>query len=941
MRKLYLLTIFSLSCFFGFAQSGFVTGAIQDLEFQEPLPFANVTVEGSADGTTTDFDGVFRLELAPGTYTLVFSFVGYETVRVESVDVVSGETNEINLSMGSAAEQMDEVVVTVQSLRNTEQSVLAVQKKSANLLDGISSQNFKKIGASDLANAIKNVPGVSVQGGKYVYVRGLGDRYTKSILNGMDIPGLDPDRNTIQMDIFPSGIIDNVMVLKSATAEYPADFTGGIVNIITKDIPSQKNMSFSVSGEFNSRMHFNPDFLKQSASSTDAFGFDTSDRALPVGNEIVIPRSTQRDITLTNITKSFNPELEPIQSSSPLNFSASFNYGNQFQIGNKQFGVVSSFAYDKDFEYYDDFETSSYIKNTSDTSDYNLQTSRTQVGKISVQNVLLSGLVGLSLKGERSKYKLNILHLQNGVSTAAAFRESSFIYSSNTLVKDVMDYNQKSVSNLLLTGKHYFQEGSLTAEWKFSPTINTNYDKDIRVTPFRVDDGGFQIEPSESGDPMRIWRFLDEVSYVMKLDLAKEYQLFSREAKTKGGIYRSLKDREFNIESFLVKVKSPSRFEYTDGNANLIFSDGYVWTPDSNQGTYVTRGSGDADQFDSTQFNFAGYLSQEFQPLEKLRTVIGIRIEQYRQKYSGTDQDGNLLSNLTIIDELDFFPSANLIFSLSDKVNLRGSFSQTVARPSFKEASNAEIFDPLNNRFFIGNINLKPSYITNFDLRYERFENPGEILAISVFYKDLDDPIELVTYSASAPDNFTPRNMGEATVLGAELEIRKNLGVLSDILRFVNLNFNGSLIEARQDLDRSPGGEYDSRTSENIVRDGEEVSSYRDLQGQSPFLINAGLNYSNTDLGLDAGLYFNTQGRTLQVVGIGEVPDVYTMPFNSLNFNARYSFGEQNNKTVSLKVKNLLNDDRLSQFISYGDESKIFSRRSLGTAISLGYSYKF
>ena len=940
MRKFLILCLAILPLGM-WGQSGYIKGLVQDKDFQEPLPFANVLIEGSTEGTTTDFDGLYTLELSEGTYTLIFSFVGYESVRVENVNVIAGATEEVNLSLGSAAEQMEEVVVTVQALRNSEQAVLAVQKKSANLLDGISSQNFKKIGASDLANAIKNVPGVSVQGGKYVYVRGLGDRYTKSILNGMDIPGLDPDRNSIQMDIFPSGIIDNVMVLKSATAEYPADFTGGIVDIITKDIPAQKNMSFSYSMEYNPRMHFQSGFLKQNGSSTDIFGFDSQTRDLPVSSSTEIPSSSQGNEELTRLTQSFNPELAPLQTTSPLNFSASFNYGNQFQIGDKQFGLVSSIAYDKDFEYYDDFEASSYIKNTNNTSDLNLLTNRTQVGEISTQNVLLSGLLGLSLKGELSKYKLNVLHLQNGVSTAAKFRESNFIYGSNTLVKDVMDYNQKSVTNILLTGKHYFQEGSFTLEWKLSPTINKNYDKDIRVTPFRVDDGGFEIEPSESGDPLRIWRYLDEVSYVSKVDAVKEFQLFERNAKFKAGLFRSLKTRDFNIENFLVKIKRRSQFDFSEGNPNTLFLDSNIWTAATNQGTYIARGSGEADQFSSAQINYSGYLSQEFQPIEKLRAIIGLRIENYRQKFRGIDQNDVQIRNQTIINETDFFPSVNLVYSSNDKVNLRASFAQTVARPSFKEVSNAQIFDPLNNRFFIGNLDLVPSYINNFDIRYERFDNPGEIIAFSAFYKTLKDPIELVTFSASAPDNFTPRNMGEATVIGTEVEIRKNLGVFADALKYFNLNFNGSLIEAELKMDQSPGGEYESRTEDGIVRDGETVPTTRDLQGQSPFLINTGINYSNTDLGLDAGLYFNTQGRTLQVVGIGEVPDVYTMPFNSLNLNASYTFGELKNSTISLKVKNLLNDDRLSQFISYGDESKIFSRRSLGTAISLGYSYKF
>ena len=190
---------------FIFSQSRII-GTIIDDEFQESLPFANVIIIETNDGTTSDFDGNFSIELSPGNYTLEFSFIGYETVRVSDLKLSKGETKSVDIVLKSLSQQMDEVVVTTSALRNTEQSVLSVQKRSANLLDGISSQNFKKVGANDLASAIKGVPGVSIQGGKYIYVRGLGDRYTKSVLNGMDIPGLDPDRNTIQFDIFPRSI---------------------------------------------------------------------------------------------------------------------------------------------------------------------------------------------------------------------------------------------------------------------------------------------------------------------------------------------------------------------------------------------------------------------------------------------------------------------------------------------------------------------------------------------------------------------------------------------------------------------------------------------------------------------------------------------------------------------------------------------------------------
>ncbi|HBC03028.1 MAG TPA: TonB-dependent receptor, partial [Aequorivita sp.] len=226
MKNIFPLLIAMFLFQISFSQTGVVTGVINDGEYNDVLSFANVIVKGSQTGTTSDFDGKYNLKLDAGTYTLVFSFVGYQTKEITEVKITSGQTTTVDVTLNASAGQLDEVVVTTTARKNTEASVLSIQKNSVTLMDGLSLESIKKTGASDVASAVQNVPGVSVQGGKYVYVRGLGDRYTKSILNGMEVPGLDPDRNTLQLDIFPSQILENVLITKSATADQPADFTG-------------------------------------------------------------------------------------------------------------------------------------------------------------------------------------------------------------------------------------------------------------------------------------------------------------------------------------------------------------------------------------------------------------------------------------------------------------------------------------------------------------------------------------------------------------------------------------------------------------------------------------------------------------------------------------------------------------------------------------------
>ena len=269
----YLILLLIMGVLKSFSQYG-ITGTLIDGDFNEPLPFANVLVKETGDGVTSDFDGKYNLDLPAGNYTLVFSFVGYETKEITNVNVGSDQYTIIDIVLNSVAQGLEEVIVTVDARRNTESSVLEIQRKSASLLDGISAQAFRKIGANDIASAVKRVPGVSVQGGKYVYVRGLGDRYSKSILNGVDIPGLDPDRNTIQMDLFPTNMLSNVLVIKSARADLPADFTGGVIDIITKDFPTNEEFSVSIGTSFNPDMHFKNSYLSYEGGRTDFLGYD-------------------------------------------------------------------------------------------------------------------------------------------------------------------------------------------------------------------------------------------------------------------------------------------------------------------------------------------------------------------------------------------------------------------------------------------------------------------------------------------------------------------------------------------------------------------------------------------------------------------------------------------------------------------------------------------
>jgi hypothetical protein len=307
------------------------------------------------------------------------------------------------------------------------------------------------------------------------------------------------------------------------------------------------------------------------------------------------------------------------------------------------------------------------------------------------------------------------------------------------------------------------------------------------------------------------------------------------------------------------------------------------------------------------------------------------------------------MTNEKVLDDLDIFPTVNLIYSISEKQNFRVSYSRTIARPSFKEASFAEILDPLTGRTFIGGFfedkdasgnliwdgNLQSTKIDNFDLRWEAFQQKGQTLAASVFYKKFDRPIEIVQF-VRAPNSFQPRNVGDGQVYGVEVELRKNLGFVSRVLNNFSLNANVTYTQSRIEMSTT---EFESRKTN--AREGETIKNTRSMAGQAPYLVNAGILYQGLNNGIETGLFYNVQGRTLTYVGIADRPDVYSAPFNSLNFNFSKTFGEDEKLQLGFTVSNILNAKRKQVFESYKANDEVFTSLNPGTSVGLKFGYQF
>lgn len=953
--KISILSVFTILPLLTFAQKGIVRGTVIDSNNGHPLPGVTTMLEGTTIGAVSDFDGKFEIKAEPGKYNLQFSYISYSKFIIEDVELKPGEVTVIDaVKLTEDVEQLAEVVVTAEAIKTTEEALMIVKRKSANVLDGISSSNFRRLGDSDAASAIKRVPGVSIEGGKYVYVRGLGDRYSKSTLNGVDIPGLDPDRNTIQMDMFPTSLIDNIMVKKTFTADLPADFTGGIVNIETKGFPDEKNVGISVSLGYNPSMHLNNNYITYEGGSTDFLGFDDGTRALPISErnmiqyvEVVGRTDSEKALAYNQNLKSFNPTLSAIRSNSLLDYGFGFNYGNQSESRNNKIGYNFSLNYSNSTEYYEEAVYARYGKDN--TNIFKLDKRDYQIGDFGINNVNLSGIAGLALKKDHAKYKLNILHTQNGESKAGVFNyENSDLGANFTAFQHNLEYSERSLTNIFLGGEHHIINSNWNLEWKISPTRSRIQDPDIRFTRYRVDGSALTIS-SESGYPERIWRFLKEDNLVGKVDATKNIKLFGNDGKLMIGTQYVYKHRDYEIKNFQV---IPQGVDLT-GNPDEIFDEENLW-PSNPNGSEGTRYEpmfipNNPNKYGANVMNTAGYFSAEILPVEKIKAIIGFRFEQYTQLYSGENQQGLELQNEKVLNDIDLFPSFNFIYSLDETQNLRFSYSKTIARPSFKEASYAEILDALSGRTFIGGFfkdinasgeivwdgNLTATRIDNLDLRWETFKKAGQMISVSTFYKYFKNPIEMVQY-VQAPNNFQPRNVGDGQLVGFEFEVRKNLEMISPALKSISFNTNVTITESRIQMSTT---EFHSRLKN--ARDGEEISNNRKMAGQAPYIINSGISYNGIENNLEIGINYNVQGKTLQFVGVADRPDVFSVPFHSLNLVANKNLGVKDQVRLGLKINNILGSERQNIFESYGAENQIMESLTPGTSINFSFGYQF
>lgn len=946
MSKFFTFTIGILLAFSSFAQeTGFLRGNIADGEAGGGLYGARVRLKDTpSKAAMSDFDGNYSLTLPVGTYTIEVVNSSYKTETFENIQIFAGKVTNLDLVMNLAVSELITMEASVTVKRDNEASMLLERKKATTVTDGLSAQAFKKNGDSELSGAIKRVTGVTIQDGKYVFVRGLGDRYTQTTLNGLAVPGLDPDRNSLQLDIFPTSVLENVAVYKTSSPELYGDFTGGLVNIVTKKFPTEKTTQIGIGLGFTPGMNLNKDFILYDRGKFDFLGFDDGSRALNFNARTRIPDEVEASPVLEQITRSFGKELAAKSKTALPNGSLSFNHGNQINAKNgTTFGYNVVFNYTNEHVFYQDFETNEFLKNT-DPGTTTLVNFSKRFGDVGKNNVLWSALASGSMKKGSNTYQITILNTQNSEATASVRTNEDFNQNVSLLHENVLTYTARTLSTIMISGTHKYKKTDIS--WANAVSRTRVNDPDFRETRIQEKpDGSIDLNTGAGAGIDRFWRDLVELNESFKVDFKRP---LSEKVDLLAGVAGTLKSRDFSVFSYKHRRNNLSDIEF---DPDWFLQDSEVWSADPNSpnfrnGTYTIGSYQPANSYSANQRIFGGYIGLNHPLFKVVKMSYGVRVEKTDMFYTGQDNAGQrFYRNENTLNELNILPSLNANYIITEKMNVRLGASRSVARPSFREKSIAQIYDPITKRTFNGNINLKQTNINNFDVRYEFYMSPKELISVSGFYKQFDGHIEMVS-EAVAPDNISARNSGKADLLGVELEVRKAFAKKekSEFLNRFFLNVNVSLIQSRVDMKTVNVGtqgetEFDLRTQN--LREGETLEQFRPMAGQSPYAINAGISYDFPKRETSISVNYNVQGEQLSIIASGRQPDVYTDPFHSLNVNAYRNFGAKEKSKITLSVNNLLNDRVALVYKSFGSENEIYSTYKPGIQFNVKYTYTF
>ncbi|MEI6408472.1 MAG: TonB-dependent receptor [Bacteroidota bacterium] len=878
MKKIPILFSLLLALpFMLLAQKGTISGKVIDKSNGEGLIGVTVKAESPTanTGAVTDIEGNYLISALPGDYTVSFLYSSYKTEKV-TVTVEAGKVAYLNLTMEEATNTLTEVVITTTIEKTTALSLLTQRKNAPQVSDGVSADLIRRTPDRTTSDVLKRVTGASIQEGKFAVIRGMNDRYIAGYLDGALLPSTESDRKAFAFDVVPANLIDNLVIIKAGSPDLVGDFGGGVIKINTKSVPEKFTQSISIGEQTHSLTTFKG-FTQYKRYPGEALNIFGSQRDLPTFDENALKSAStfpgaEEKRKFAEISQKFNNDWSNKVVNAIPNPRISYSLGFPIDLHHdRKLGVVLALNYSNSQRYSEGLVNS--FDGTGQTSNF-----KDDVYK---QNYSSGGILNVNYVGTKTQINFrNLLNLNT---------------DNNTIVRTGIGSTQdqvevKAVSNVINYNRLYNGIVSLkqiVGANLFTINASANYSNVRRNIPdYRIasytktpDFETFQLQRGDffNSSTGRFTSDLKEGIYGGELQASKELNTSKVKTEIKAGVYTQTRNRTFESRNFVYQGNQPSNLTYnpqidlaaSNINANLL----YLLEKTSNDLAYY-KGK-------STQNAFYLMADQKF--FEKLRTVYGVRYENV--DIHVTNQKLN--SEVSRIKQDVLLPSANISYALTEKTNIRGAYYATVNRPEFRELAPFAFFVFDKNAEIRGNTDLKIAKLNNFDLRYEFYPSGSQVISAGAFYKTIKNPVEFGIDIAQPFTTFTYQNEKAATIYGLELEFRKNLSFLgrapflNDIVVFSNL----ALIHSKLQFES-----------------GSFAKQNRPLQGQSPYVLNAGIQYENSDNGWFSSIVFNRIGRRIAFVGVDAKygatrQDVYEAPRSVVDFQ----FGK-NIKRFNLKL---------------------------------------
>lgn len=927
-------------------ETGSVAGVVVSSWDGSLLGGATVTVRGTTLATQTDAAGKFQLNGVPaGEQVLRFSKSSYASAVVTEVRVLPGQTTTVNGNLRPEFYEMEEYEVTAEEFQQQTEQIIFERQNSSAMMDAIGSEQFSKLGAGDAGAIVSRVTGVSVVGGKYAVVRGLSDRYSRTLMNGLEVPSAAPYRLSPQLDLFPSAMIDRIAVSKTFTPDQPGGTGGGTIDIATKSFPEKSFFKFTLGSSYNPNSNFKDNFLAD-PDSTMGFlalpsgpadldpaliGMTDADVPNPPGpsirNETIARANTRRaqaeavqELLQDLGTANFAGE----ERESPLNSSFSSSAGETIPVFGKPLGLFGGLNYKREFNFIEDGEVGRYSASLTPT-----RLGTQQRANINTDYGANVNLGYAPVEGSQVNFNFMLAH-----STDEEARHDDYYFVESrdeTLQKWQVHFTDREIMNYQLRGSHqlpFLLDSKL--EWAVGLANTTQNEPDHRFMNYYQLPGG----PAFFGDgsmpypqyPSRYFREINEDSFSYRGDWSLPLDFMPEESKLKTGYSSTVNKRDYKEQLFT--YEGSNGFDPNDPNTYLN-DPAYL--------AYVATGLGGI----RTNYGFdryvgfaaphpytaeldvhAVYAMADLGVLPWLRLIGGARLESTRMDLDAPYDGG------AHIDQADVLPAATIVITMVTNVNLRLSYGETVARPSFREKAPILSYLPDEDIVALGNPALEMVAIKSYDIRLEWFPQPGDIISGGVFYKQLKGPIEL--FSRDLADNqVTWINRDEAVLMGLELEARKSMAFLSEDLKGLSLGANLTLIESSTDL--TPDELYNKQITDP------NAPTSRPLYEQSPYLMNFDLSYDHPTSGTSLTIGANLTGPRL-VLAKSQGPDIYQhLP---VSLDAAISQKLSKHWSVRLGVRNILDGEYRK---TYGEDfdGPVYDNFKRGRTYSLSLTGEF